>query len=128
MLAKIEFQRRFLNIFEKKYSQIFIFFSFFQALFKRWVNNKLNLDKSSLLHIFYYILYYTTIPSLLNRDDGDSNPYEKFWTSIAKTELWPITSGRPRAILNMHFFVLCQIDVENKQLFSPLSWNNPLPK
>ena len=80
MLATIEFQRRFLNIFEFS-------LSFFQAFFKRWVNNKLKLDKSSLLHIFYYILYYTTIPSLLNRDDGDSNPYEKFWTSIAKTEL-----------------------------------------
>ena len=33
--------------------------------------------------------------------------------------------NQQRAILNMLFFVSCQIDVENKQLFSPLSWNNP---
>ena len=26
----------------------------------------------------------------------------------------------------MHDFVACQIDVLNKQLVSPLSWNNPL--
>ena len=26
----------------------------------------------------------------------------------------------------MHLFVACQIDVLNKQLVSPLSWNNPL--
>ena len=30
---------------------------------------------------------------------------------------------------NQHaLFVACQIDVESKQLFSPLSWNNPLSK
>ena len=28
----------------------------------------------------------------------------------------------------MRFFVSCQIDVVNKQFFSSLSWNNPLPK
>ena len=53
------FQRRFLNIFE-------FAFLFFQALFKRRVNNKSMLDESSLLHIFYYILY-TIIPSLTRR-------------------------------------------------------------
>ena len=37
-------------------------------------------------------------------------------------------SWRPRAVLNMHIFVSCQIDVENKHLFSPLVWNNPLSK
>ena len=37
-------------------------------------------------------------------------------------------SGRPRATLNKHFFISCQIDVDNKQLFSPLSWNKPLSK
>ena len=26
----------------------------------------------------------------------------------------------------MHVFVVCQIDVVNKQLVSPLNWNNPL--
>ena len=34
--------------------------------------------------------------------------------------------GRPRAADNMHFFVPFKIGVVNKQLFSPLSWNNPL--
>ena len=29
--------------------------------------------------------------------------------------------GRPRAVSNVHFFVHCQIDVVNKQLFSPIS-------
>ena len=33
-----------------------------------------------------------------------------------------------RAVGNMHFFELCLTDVVNKQLFSPLSWNNPLSK
>ena len=55
--AESEFQIRFWNIFD-------FTLSFFQALFKRWVNNKLKLDESSLLHIFYYILQYTIIPSL----------------------------------------------------------------
>ena len=37
-----------------------------------------------------------------------------------------MSSGKPRAIGNMHVFVACQIDVVNKQLVSPLSWNNLL--
>ena len=49
VLLEIEFQRRFWNIF-------YFTLSFFQALLKRWVNNKLKLNESSLLHIFYYIL------------------------------------------------------------------------
>ena len=28
-----------------------------------------------------------------------------------------MSSGRPRVVLKMHFFVSCQIYVENKQLF-----------
>ena len=39
-----------------------------------------------------------------------------------------MSSGRPRAVGNIHFFVLCQIDVVNKQTFCPLSWNNSLSK
>ena len=31
-----------------------------------------------------------------------------------------MSSGRPRVVFNMHIFVSCQIDIENKQLFSPL--------
>ena len=37
-------------------------------------------------------------------------------------------SGRPQVVVKMHIFVSCQIDVMNKQLFSQLSWNNPLSK
>ena len=37
-----------------------------------------------------------------------------------------LSSRKPRAVGNMHVFVACQIDVVNKQLVSPLSWNNPL--
>ena len=36
--------------------------------------------------------------------------------------------GRPRVVGNMHLFVPCQIDILNKQLVSPLSWNNSLSK
>ena len=37
-----------------------------------------------------------------------------------------MSSGKSRVVGNMHDFVACQIDVLNKQLVSPLSWNNPL--
>ena len=37
-----------------------------------------------------------------------------------------MSSGKSRAVGKMHDFVACQIDVLNKQLVSPLSWNNPL--
>ena len=39
-----------------------------------------------------------------------------------------MSSGRPRAVSSVHFFVFCQINVVNKQLFSPISWNKPLSK
>ena len=39
-----------------------------------------------------------------------------------------MSSGRPRAIDNMHFLVPGQIDAVNKKIFSPLSSNNPLSK
>ena len=55
-----EFQRRFQNIFD-------FTLLFFQALLKRRKNNKLKLDESSLLRVFYYILQYTIIPSLTER-------------------------------------------------------------
>ena len=60
ILIKSEFQNRFWIIFD-------FILSFFQSLCKRWVNNKLKLDESSLLHIFYYILYFTVILSLAKR-------------------------------------------------------------
>ena len=37
-----------------------------------------------------------------------------------------MSSGKSRAAGNMHVFVACQMDVLNKQLVSPLSWDNPL--
>ena len=37
-----------------------------------------------------------------------------------------LSSGKPKAVGNMHVFVPCQIDVVKKQLVSPHSWNNPL--
>ena len=33
-----------------------------------------------------------------------------------------MSSGKPRAVCNMHVFVACQIDVVNKQLVSSFSW------
>ena len=37
-----------------------------------------------------------------------------------------MSSGKSNVVGNMHDFVACKIDDVNKQLFSPLSWNNPL--
>ena len=37
-----------------------------------------------------------------------------------------MSSGISRAVGNMLAFVVCQIDILNKQLISPLSGNNPL--
>ena len=119
-----EFQRKFWNIY--KFTLLL-----FQALFKRGINNKTKIDESSLLHIFYYILQYTIIYTQFNKTiwgNGDSNPKEKSRTSNTKTEQWLMYSGRPRVVLNTHFFVSCQIDLENKQHFSLFSGNNPLSK
>ena len=119
-----EFKRRFLNIFE-------FTLSFFQALFKRWVNNKPKLNYSSLLHIFYYILYYAIIPSLTKH-------FEIMLTAALRKNLGPpmpkqnddscLLEDQEFYSTNMHFFVSCQIDVENNQDFSRLIWNNPLSK
>ena len=48
-LSESEFQKRFLNILE-------FILSFFQALFKRWANNKRKLDESFLPHIINTII------------------------------------------------------------------------
>ena len=37
-----------------------------------------------------------------------------------------LSSGKTRAIGNMHVLVPCQINDVNKQLVSTLSWNNPV--
>ena len=40
-----------------------------------------------------------------------------------------MSSGRkPRTAGDMYFFIPCQIDVLNKQIFSQLDLNKPLPK
>ena len=36
-----------------------------------------------------------------------------------------MSSGKSRALGNMHVFVPCQIDSLNNQLVSPLNWNKP---
>ena len=68
VLTKVNFAEDFQNILD-------FTLSFFQALFKRWVNNQFKSYESSLLHNFYF-----------------------------------------------------QIDIVNKQLFSSVSWHNPLSK
>ena len=57
-------------------------------------------------------------------DHVGSNPYEKSWTTNVKTDELLRSPGRARDIGNMHSFVSYQIEVVNKQLFSPLAWNN----
>ena len=47
---------------------------------------------------------------------------------MQKTKWWLTSSRKSRAVANVHVFVACQIDVLNKQLVSPLIWNNPLPE
>ena len=37
-----------------------------------------------------------------------------------------MSSRKPRGVGNIHVSVACQINVVNKQLASPLSWNNSL--
>ena len=37
-----------------------------------------------------------------------------------------MSSGKSRGVRNLYVFVACQIDVLNKQLVCPLSWNNLL--
>ena len=101
---------------------------FFQALFKRWINNKIKF----VLFIFtsYFLScsvvpYYTQLNETL-WDHGGSNPYEIPWISNAKAERWFTSSRKPWAAGNMHVSVFCQIDVVINQLVSPLCWNSPL--
>ena len=37
-----------------------------------------------------------------------------------------MSTRKPEAVGNVHDFVVCQIDVVNKQLVSPRNWNDPL--
>ena len=103
--------------FKEDFQNIFDFTpSFFQALFKRWVNNKLKVLRGIFTSYFLpqsIVHYYTHFNKAL-LDHADSNPCEKTWTSNAKTEY--------------AFFCALSNWFMNKQLFFPLSWNNPLLK
>ena len=60
---KVKYKEDFLNIFH-------FTLPFFQAPFKRWINNKLKVILVRfLLQIFYHILQYFIIPSLTTRFD-----------------------------------------------------------
>ena len=83
------------------YSSISFNIFVLQGVFRRWVNN----IESSLLHIFYDILKYIIYPVSKNTlDHGSSNPWEEPETSNAKAEHWLMSSGKPRAVDNMHSF------------------------
>ena len=100
--------------FKEDFQNIFYFtLPFFQALFKRWINNKLKV----ILVIFtpYFlsysiVLYYTQFNETVS-DHGGSNPSEKPWISNAKTERRLMFSGKSRVVGNMYTFVACQIVV-----------------
>ena len=99
---KVKFQEDFLIIFH-------FTLPFFQALFNRWINNKL---KVILITIFSSTLLYT-IKELL-WDNGGSIPLEIPWISNATTEGWLISSGKPvirniiivQALMSFHFNVV----------------------
>ena len=79
---------------------------FLQALFKRWVNNKLKVIQvifTSYILLYSPLYYYTDFNKRL-WDHGNNNPWEKSWTSNTKAEWWLVSSGRLRSIGNMHFF------------------------
>ena len=116
VLTDSEFQRRFPKYF------------WFHTLFKRWVIKKFKLYESSLLHIFYYILEYTIISILTKCFDVMVAATLGKNLGLPMSKQWLMSSRRPRVIGNMQFFVTCQNDVVNKQLFFPFSWNNSLPK
>ena len=113
------------EVFKEDFVNIFHFaLPFFQALFKRWTNNKLKVILVTFTS-YYIVLYYTQFNKTV-WDHGGNNSLETPWISNAKTEWWLMPSGKSRVLENMHVFVTCKIDVLNKQLVSPLSWNNPL--
>ena len=101
----------------KKIPKYFYFsLSFFQAIFKRWVNNKLIRVNFTL----YFGLY--SLRSWWQQTLGKTLDLQY------QNRAMPHVFERPRVVGNMHFFVSCQAGVENKQLFPPLSSNSPLSK
>ena len=68
---------------------------------------------------FYVVLYYTQFEVMV-----EAILKKKTEPPMPNTAITHV-SGKPRAVDNMHVFVVCQIDVVNKQFVSPLSWNNP---
>ena len=121
--TKVKFKEDFLNIYH-------FTLPFCQAFFKRWINNKL---KSYIVIFTSYFLSYFVVPYYTHFneklwDHGGSNSLEKLWISNVKTERWLLCSEKQRVVGNRHVFVACQSDVVNKQLVSPLSWNNSFSK
>ena len=118
---KEKFKEDFLNMFH------FIFL-FSLALFKRSINNKLTviLVTSASYFLSYSVILYCSQFSEGLWDHGGATLRNKSWTSNAKIKRRLIPSGKPRAVDDMDVFMVGQTDVVNKQLVSPLSWNNPL--
>ena len=113
VLTKNEFQR---------FQYIFDFtFSFFQALIKRWVNNKLNVIRVIFTSYFllYSIVHYYTHFNKTLRDHVDSNTQENFELPIPKLNNDLCLQERPGTVPNMHFLVPCQIDAV-KSTFSSI--------
>ena len=91
-----------------------LFFSFFQTLFKKWKNNKLTVIRDFftwcfLLHsIVHYYKRIDIMVTVTLRKNQIRTIFHVFW--------------RIKSFSNIQF---CVVD---KQLFSPLSWNNLLSK
>ena len=102
VLTKVDFEEYLRNIFN-------FTLSFFQALFKRWINNKLKFTR--VIFISYFLLYsivhyYTHFKKTIS-DHGSSNPKKKPWTTNTKIERWLMSSGRPRVVGTCTF--LCPV-------------------
>ena len=116
---KVKFKKDFLNIFH-------FTLPFSLALFKRWINNKLKSYTSNLYFIFSIIFYNTLLYSSLTKRFEIMMGAKEKKTLDLQCQNRTMSSGKPRALSNMHVFVAYKIDVVNKQLVSPLSWNNRL--
>ena len=93
---KVKFEEHFPNIF-------YFTLPFFQALFKRWISNKLKVILVTFTS-YSIVLYYTQFNETL-WDHGGSNPLEKPWISNPKTERWLMSSVKSRVVGNMHVFM-----------------------
>ena len=108
--------------FKDDFQNTFVFtVSFFQSLLKRWVTINLQLYESALLHIF--IIFISTLLWPFKQ-----NALRSWWQWPLEKTLDLHVFRKTKSCRQHVFFAPCQIDVVNKQLFCPLSWNIPLPK